>query len=904
MTDTDHFYKTLTDRTPHPWQSALAAEPTCRNRVIRIPTGLGKTEGVLATWASHLRADQKHPWPRRLVWCLPMRVLVEQTYATARRIIERLKLDERIPNRSLLNVSLLMGGQDAGDWHLHPDAPAVLIGTQDMLLSRTLNRGYGGSRAKWPAEYGLLHQDALWIMDEVQLMDVGLATSAQLQAYRDQDQNNDQKRASGLSKCFTWWMSATLQPKWLHTVDTHAHHADWVRDPIRVPKADRTGGLWQISKKLTTDQISAENANVFAKRILDEHTATAAEQHGHITLAICNTVKRANETFDAIKMLSPDSSIKLVHSRFRPHERNVWRSRFLSREACTQDADRIIIATQVVEAGVDISAGCLVTELAPWPSLVQRFGRCARFGGSGKVLVVDRGHDEKTSPPYSPDQLEGSWHALQSLEDVSINALETYEEKLDDQERGRLYPYAPAHLLLRREFDELFDTTPDLTGADLDISRFIRSNENDQDLQLFWRDVEKDQWSLSEDLQPQRDELCAVPFLQARDWLCGEASKGVPKSMLLKRMRAWVWDWLDGEWKKAERASLLPGRIVCVAAACGGYTTSRGFEPASKLAVTPVPVPEKTEQSHDKSNTADRTQASDALSESMWQTIGFHCAEVAKRVETLAQNVKLPTDLQKILKLAALWHDVGKSHASFQGCIKAEFEGNPGRNDLAKAPNHAWVTTALKRYPCPDNSSAKRDGFRHELASALSLFAVLERFAPDHAALLGPWREIFKELGRDMVPAIQSSDAIPPLVQQVLDLSAEEFDLLVYLVASHHGKVRTALHASPKDQDYRIASNDPRGLPICGIRENDVLPALVLALGGNLPSLSLTLEPAMLGLSSRTGASWRDRTQGLLDRIGPTALAYLEALLRAADVQVSREITTDPVLTATAEAPK
>jgi len=32
---------------PHPWQIQLAANEQCHNRLIRIPTGLGKTLGTL-----------------------------------------------------------------------------------------------------------------------------------------------------------------------------------------------------------------------------------------------------------------------------------------------------------------------------------------------------------------------------------------------------------------------------------------------------------------------------------------------------------------------------------------------------------------------------------------------------------------------------------------------------------------------------------------------------------------------------------------------------------------------------------------------------------------------------------------------------------------------------------------
>ena len=44
--------------------------------------------------------------------------------------------------------------------------------------------------------------------------------------------------------------------------------------------------------------------------------------------------------------------------------------------------------------------------------------------------------------------------------------------------------------------------------------------------------------------------------------------------------------------------------------------------------------------------------------------------------------------------------------------------------------------------------------------------------------------------------------------------------------------------------------------------------------------------------------SWRERCLGLLDRHGPTTLAFLESILRAADVRASRLKTNDPALSA------
>jgi CRISPR-associated endonuclease/helicase Cas3 len=885
MGDFAALFEELTGHGPFPWQEGLAQQESPRSLLIKIPTGFGKTEGVLATWLFHSlqRGDQR--WPRRLVWCLPMRVLVEQTVSLAG------SLCARVPGDIQPQVAVLMGGEDSGEWFLKPEQPAILIGTQDMLLSRALNRGYASARARWPMEFGLLNQDCLWVMDEVQLMDVGLATSAQLQAFRDQD------HCKALRPNFTWWMSATLQPEWLRSVDTVDSYDEWVHTPCVIFPDGRTGDFWEISKRLTTDNIIARDTTTFAARILSEHNSLEQSSHGRITLVVCNTVQRAVETYTALQKAGRTDDLELVHSRFRPVERTEWRERFLSRNTCTRGVDRIIVATQVVEAGVDISSACLITELAPWPNLVQRFGRCARYGGTGCVLVIDRGQDEKSAAPYESKSLTSAWEAVQSLSDVGLDSLEAFEDALDPESRASLYPYQSPHLLMRNEYEELFDTTPDLTGADLDISRFIRSGD-ERDLQVFWAGVPKDETPLNT-RKSHRRELCAVPFLMARDWLCGAETKSNRKPKLRGGMRAWVWDWIDGEWVTAVREMLTPGRIVCVAASCGGYLPNIGFAPESRTPVSLVDT--ETDTQTELLEQADNQQDGEPLSISEWKTIAFHCSEVAKLVERLALELELPSDIQRVLSLAARWHDLGKAHSAFQGKLRdALDEQRPNRVDLAKGPPEAWLKPP-GHYEFLDDATERRPAFRHELASALALFSVLRLFAPEHPALLGQWKDVFEKLGQSFPTATETEP--PAEIQEVLACTSEEFDLLAYLVASHHGKVRVALHAAPADQDYQPVPGDTNGLPIRGIRTGDRLPSISLTPDAPpLPDLPLTLEPSAMGLSFETGASWRERTQRLIERHGPATLGLLEALLRAADVRASRLVTEDPAFAKEASA--
>lgn len=868
---------------PREWQIELASTSPC-SRLIRIPTGFGKTSGAALAWLWGRTQLNDDSWPRRLVWCLPMRVLVEQTEHEVRTSLERLGLlwNGKDDHTNRVGIHLLMGGADSGDWHLHPADCAVLIGTQDMLLSRTMNRGYGSPRARWPMDFGLLNHDCLWVMDEVQLMDVGLATSGQLQAFREQDQvaNNHPRRSH------TWWMSATLQRSWLEkSPETLSLAAALPQTAIQL--SARLGHLWDdVTKAFRVEAVNdaTSTAQITARAHLDFGRGKEGP-----TLVVVNTVRDALAVHGALasnKELE-GTDLRLVHSRFRPHERAGWLEAFLNRDACVRGTDRIIVATQVVEAGVDLSATVLVTSLAPWTSLVQRFGRSARWGGSAQIIVVDHAPaDDKAAAPYTKDELDAAREALGYLTDVAPIHLEAFEETHAEL-LPVLYPYAPKHLLLRHELDELFDTTPDLSGADVDISRFIRSGD-ERDLQVFWNDIATDAWP-DRKLRPAREALCAVPFLKARDWLCGKETKTAKAPRLKKAMRAWVWDWLDGVWRRAERRDLYPGQTVLVAADCGGYDLKTGWAPDSKEHVPPVSAPEVSPD-----ELADSSQDDETLSalprdrRDAWQTIAVHGLSVGKLASDIA-SVLLP-DQAWLLNLAGRWHDAGKAHEAFQNSIAGN--ERPDRRDLAKAPDYAWLAKS-KLYP--DNQGRRRGGFRHELASTLALFAVLQRHQPDHVALLGPWRSFLEAAGMAPPPWLPPASEPNQLEMEILDLTADDFDLLAYLVCAHHGKVRATWHASPADQE---AADDV--LRIRGIRDGEELPSMALATAAgdyvDLPVSSLNLAPASVGLNPFTGRGWTERVLDLLQQHGPFALAWMEALLRAADQRASRQTIIDPLL--------
>ena len=796
------------DAVPFAYQQALAQRDW--PDALIAPTGLGKTAAVVLAWLWK-RATSSQTVPRRLVYCLPMRTLADQT---ARNVIDWLRRlaplpadwEARLPDAAS-DVHVLMGGEDEPPWYRHPERAAILIGTQDMLISRALMRGYAMSRFRWPVDFALLHNDAQWVFDEVQLMSSGLATSTQLEGFRRR--LGTERRAASL------WVSATLHPEWLRTVDAPVEPTVWrVPDDFAEDKQSPVARrLIDAPKHIEPSPVrpaSARKADLssYVRELAAE--TLARHQSGRMTLVILNTVARAQQVHAAlIRQGTPPDGIALIHSRFRLADRSAQMAKLPQpRTAC----DLIVVTTQAIEAGVDLSAATLITELAPASSLVQRFGRVNRYGelndcGGATIRWIDlAGVDDALAAPYEPRELTSGRERI---------------AELSDARPALLPPPAPEDLshswvIRSKDLFDLYDTDPDLTGFDVDVSPYVRDAE-DTDVQVFWRDFDRSGGPVGQP-PPRREELCAVPIGQARDWLTKVRDKerlrpyhADPQAQRRGRgSRHAAWVPLD--------AVPWPGLVLMLHADAGGYSPATGFDPAATAPVVPVPSTEVDDRVAESLD-------SDPESEQPAVPLTVHLRHVVAEAERLCGSLEVATGRADIVR-AARWHDVGKAHPAFQERLGVSASEPP----LAKASH--YDTTKGRPY------------FRHELASALAYLA--------HAG----W--------------------------------SRAADLAAFLIAAHHGKVRMNLRALPAEQRATSAKGAPHDRRFArGVWEGDELPEVELQTGEKWSGGLLSLSIMELGEDARTGASWTERTHGLLDRYGPFRLAFLETLLRVADWRAS-----------------
>ena len=790
------FFNIATEHRPYAYQARLA-EAAHMPTLLRIPTGAGKTEAAVLGWMyryfQHPDQAVRDSTPRRLVYCLPMRTLVEQTTERIERWLKNLSMEKRV------GVVTLMGGEPSNQWYLEPEKPCIVAGTQDMLLSRALNRGYGNSPFMWPVEYGLLNNDCLWIMDEVQLMANGLPTSTQLAGLR--------RKLSVYGPSHSMWMSATVRPDWLETIDHQAPTTSQIielgADDLTSPNLSKRHNARKVVSEISVSGSRQQYARGMASLIEKKH------ELGTLTLVIVNTVERSQDIYKALnnpRQFKLDAKKVLVHSRFRADDRR-QKNNDISADVDKSGPGLIVVATQAVEAGVDISAKTLIMELAPWASMVQRFGRCNREGkfDQGNVFWIDVGERRGDTAPYEPDDVAPARARMKVLEGQSVGPADI--EKLGD-----VIPNADYDTVIRRrDVVGLFDTTPDLSGSYLDVSQYVRGGD-ERNVTVFWRNLNGSEPDPAGS-KMQHSETVTIPL-----------GKNIDDYMKVDGRTLWRWDFLDNVWQRVQPWQIHPGMTLMLDAVHGGYSPDTGWDPSIK---TPVDV-----HIADSQDGAEDSQDSDPNStgQGKWVTLSDHSRHVESQVEGILESASqwlAESGVEEAVSLAALYHDTGKVHCAFQEMLRKGGEDPPDEL-LAKSPGH---------------STNDRPHFRHELGSAL---AVLQH--PD-------------------------------------DLDDRTRDLAAYLAAAHHGKVRLGIRSLPGRGGHNPATDYLLGYPIA---DPETLPSVDFGDGFRIAKTDLNMSIARIGVDENGQHSWLDRTLDLLDWLGPFRLAYLEAIVRAADMRASK----------------
>lgn len=458
---------------PYPWQVALAELVATAGRWpdISAPTGAGKSSVIdihVFLVAEHAAGRLGVRPPRRLVMVAPRRVLVDDQYDRAAALACQLAesgqtgllaevaatlrgLMTAVPSADAnppMAVWRLRGGValDNG-WRLEPAACQVICATPQMWGSRVLLRGFGASPGSRNLEAGLLGQDAVVVIDEAHLHERLVDTARNLAGRSP--------AAMGLQVVA---MSATrpAAPGQIGLAAADLKDAGLARRVEAIKRVELVPVLDWVGAGLTT---------VVAK---------AQEQRGAGTVGVfVNDVPAALRV--AGELAKDGSIVELVCGRLRPAD--LVRLRVRRPGLLTQAGDvevQFLVSTQSLEVGVDLDLPAMVTLLAPAAALAQRAGRLnrsGRFADATFTVVMPEALELETAPrglgPYDAERLIAAVGWLERLGgsispgDVARCAFPVHEE-----------PLLPA---LRAPDLQTLAQTSDRQSADPDVELYLQA---------------------------------------------------------------------------------------------------------------------------------------------------------------------------------------------------------------------------------------------------------------------------------------------------------------------------------------------------------------------------------------------------------------------------------------------
>ena len=361
--------------------------------ILQAPTGSGKTWTALFPFLHAWQTNQV--FPHKCLYAVPLRVLTEQFKDVAERVVATW------PNETKPSIRLQTGEQQ-GDPMFEGD---LIFTTIDQVLSSALSIPYSLSGRQANMNAGAVFSSFL-VCDELHLFPIdeqnargALATLIEL------------LRTLGDAFPFLL-MTATLSDQMLRVLERELKVARVVVNEAELSQIESQQKIRRYH--VVPDPLSAQ---------------AVLAQHRTRSIAICNQVERAIDLYDALcREVEADplrrgkTEVQLLHSRFikqhREQKETAIRQQFKKYSAEQGSGQRIssliIVATQAIEVGLDITCEQLHTELAPANAIIQRAGRCARYKNEEGDVHIYRLPDDTKQPylPYDTARCDNTWEVF------------------------------------------------------------------------------------------------------------------------------------------------------------------------------------------------------------------------------------------------------------------------------------------------------------------------------------------------------------------------------------------------------------------------------------------------------------------------------------------------------------
>jgi len=587
------FFEEVHGYAPFPWQKRLLAEIAEKREgkwpnVLDLPTGSGKTAAIdIAVFHLALEADHitERRAPLRIAFVVDRRLVVDDAFGRARkleaalaepplgsvsaRVAERLRLLSG-DGPPLIARRLRGGIPREHDWARTPSQPTLLCSTVDQIGSRLLFRGYGVSDSMKPVHAGLIGSDCLILLDEAHLAEPFRQTMHWADIYRGPN-----------------WREADIAAPWGFSLltATPGENASEVfslddedrsnpvlkrrleaeKPALLVAPAKLRKGTSGAAEADDEDDVSDSSAKELARRssaIVGQVQKTLEyfddARHGAPRPAIgvvVNRVARAREVFNRLSeefagapgngsarssvpeivlMIGPARPVDrddLVES-LQPIRTRLW----AAGENRELDRPLILVATQCIEAGVDIDLDALITEAAPIDSLRQRFGRLNRAGRNIKpyaAIVADKSDiSARVDDSVYGKTIKLAWDYLVSVATKADGALyvDFGIEKMNQlaaPARDTLTEKPDAPVLLPAHLDLLSQTSP-IPAADPEVALYLHGPARQPDsITIIWRADIDPSWR-DQDLirlltlvPPRSTEAIELPLWVVQRWLQG-----------------------------------------------------------------------------------------------------------------------------------------------------------------------------------------------------------------------------------------------------------------------------------------------------------------------------------------------------------------------------------------------